>query len=599
MDEKLKRFLEMPYERSPQWLDDHHVAYIRHDQQGDYIWKIDLRTKHRTRLMDEEVRTWSLHSHLGSGALFFGADSSGSECEQIYRLDPNGKASNLTQEEGVRHLFGGVAPDGSYIAYACNQRTRETFDIWKMDLATGKKQLVQAFADNYNWPPEAGMSYDGRYLLYNKLRGESDNALWITDLKEGKSWRIPSDERISAETQPAWLHSGEGFYLLSDRDSDFVNVWKYNLKTGEMKRCYEYGWDVERMCLSGDDKYLAVFVNEGGYTDIHIYDLEQGKEVPFHHPKGVYSSYQQPSWSPTGYRLLTTYESGSNPMGIVLIDLETDSVTKVSESEVSESDQGFLVEPELAQFRSFDGLMVPYWLYVPKGMDRKNMPVLIEIHGGPEGQEMPVFEPFIQYLVSEGITVVAPNVRGSTGYGKVYTHLDDVEKRLDSVKDIEYLVKHLVDLGIADPKRIGVSGTSYGGFMTLSCAARMPNLWACAVDTVGMYDLVTFLENTADYRRPHRESEYGTLAHHRELLKAVSPVSKIQDIVAPMMIVQGKNDPRVPVTEAEQAVEALRSLGRTVEYLCYDDEGHGIVKLKNRLDCYPKVAAFLKKYLKE
>jgi dipeptidyl aminopeptidase/acylaminoacyl peptidase len=211
---------------------------------------------------------------------------------------------------------------------------------------------------------------------------------------------------------------------------------------------------------------------------------------------------------------------------------------------------------------------------------------------------MPSFNDFIQHLVSEGIAVVAPNVRGSTGYGKTYTHLDDVEKRLDSVRDIDSLVSHLVSAGIAHKDKLAVMGTSYGGFMTLSCAARYPDLWACAIDTVGMYNLVTFLENTAPYRRPHRESEYGSLEKHRELLERVSPAAKIHNITAPIMIIQGRNDPRVPVTEAEQAVAALRALGRTVEYLCYDDEGHGIIKLKNRLDCYPRMAAFLKKYLR-
>ncbi len=309
------------------------------------------------------------------------------------------------------------------------------------------------------------------------------------------------------------------------------------------------------------------------------------------------SFYQQPSWAPDSYKLLFSAESGRNPLGIWMMDLDDGVCRRLSEQQVLSEDLDVLVEPELHTYRSFDGLVVPYWLYVPNGAEKKNLPVIIEIHGGPEGQEVPSFEPFIQYLVSEGIAVVAPNVRGSSGYGKKYSHLDDVEKRLDSVKDIESLVEHLILEGIADAGRIGVSGTSYGGFMTLSCAARYPKLWACAVDTVGMYDLVTFLENTADYRRPHRESEYGTLAHHRELLREVSPVSKIKDIVAPIMIVQGKNDPRVPVTEAEQAVEALTQLGRTVEYLCYEDEGHGIAKLKNRLDCYPKVAKFIKKYL--
>lgn len=240
---------------------------------------------------------------------------------------------------------------------------------------------------------------------------------------------------------------------------------------------------------------------------------------------------------------------------------------------------------------------MPFWLYVPKGAEPKDLPVVVEIHGGPEGQELPTFAPFIQYLVSEGIAVAAPNVRGSTGYGKTYTHLDDVEKRLDSVKDIGSLVEHLVSKGIADRDRLAVNGMSYGGFMTLSCATRLPELWCCAIDTVGMYNLESFLENTAEYRRAHRETEYGSLIHHRHILREVSPIAKIDDIQAPLMVIQGRNDPRVPAEEAEQVVGTLQEKGHTVEYLCYEDEGHGITKLKNQLDCYPRMAAFLKQYM--
>ena len=260
-------------------------------------------------------------------------------------------------------------------------------------------------------------------------------------------------------------------------------------------------------------------------------------------------------------------------------------------------DRSTLIEPELCHYTSFDGLTVPYWFYLPNGKKPERVPLVIEIHGGPEGQEFPGFEPVIQYLLSEGIAVVAPNVRGSTGYGKTYHHLDDVEKRLDSVHDIDALVQHLIDTGVADEKAIAVMGMSYGGFMTLSCAARYPDRWACAVDTVGMYNLESFLENTAPYRRSHRETEYGTLEHDRETLRRVSPIAKIDDLTTHLMVIHGANDPRVPVTETEQVVQKLRNKGVEVDYLRYEDEGHGIVKLKNKLDCYPKVAAFLKKHL--
>jgi dipeptidyl aminopeptidase/acylaminoacyl peptidase len=599
MNEKLKRYLAVKTERSPVWMDDDTIAFIRNDADGRCVWQMDVKTRACVQRTRGNERIWKLSAHPATGSILFCTDVGGDEQEQIYLLNKDAaQARNLTQSPSARHYFGGMSADGSTIYYACNRRSYATFDICSMDVVSRKETIVIQNSDNYNLPADDACSPDGRFLLYNKLLGESDNALWMADLQAGTAVRIPADDRTSAETNPAWRHDGKGFYLLSDRDSDFVNVWYYDIAAGAMVRRYEYGWDVNTLALSNDDRYLAVLVNEGGYTRMHIYDLTTNTEVnTIVPPKGVISNYQSVCWSPNGHRLLFTLSSGKRPEGIWLLDMDAERMESLSEPAVSDDDMAALVEPLACEYASFDGLNVPYWLYVPNGMEAKNLPVVVEIHGGPEGQETPDFNDFIQYLVSEGIAVVAPNVRGSTGYGHTYTHLDDVEKRLDSVRDIDSLVAHLVETGIADKNKIAVSGTSYGGFMTLSCASRYPGLWACAVDTVGMYNLVTFLENTSEYRRPHRESEYGTLEHDRETLYNVSPAAKIQDIRAPIMIIQGRNDPRVPVTEAEQAAEALRALGRTVEYLCYDDEGHGIGKMKNRLDCYAKVSAFLKRYL--
>lgn len=600
MNEKLRRYLEMKTEFCPVWLDGGEtIAFVRRDSTGTHICQMELSTKKCIQRTFGDERIWRIKSLPATGDILYATDDHGDECEQIYLLKKGEKSAvNLTNAPGVRHFTGGLAPDGKTLVYACNAREKSTFDICKKNILTGEAVIIKQHSDNYNWPADDALSPDGRYILYNKLRGESDNALWMTDVENGRTVRIPDDDRTSAETNPAWRHDGKGFYLLSDRDSEFKNVYYYDIAAERMEPAFEYGWDVSSVALSSDDRYLAVLVNEGGYTRLHIHDLITLSEVnTIAPPKGVISDYQQISWSPDGHKLLFTLSSGKRPEGVWLLDLDAETLVRVSEDAVLPEDKAELVEPLAGKYISFDGLEVPYWLYVPAGKKPVNLPVVIEIHGGPEGQEMPSFNEFIQYLVSEGIAVVAPNVRGSTGYGKTYTHLDDVEKRLDSVRDIESLVSHLVSAGIAHKDKLAVTGTSYGGFMTLSCAARYPDLWACAIDTVGMYNLVTFLENTAPYRRPHRESEYGSLEKHRELLESVSPVAKIHNISAPIMIIQGRNDPRVPVTEAEQAVAALQALGRTVEYLCYDDEGHGIIKLKNRLDCYPKMATFLKRYL--
>jgi dipeptidyl aminopeptidase/acylaminoacyl peptidase len=219
------------------------------------------------------------------------------------------------------------------------------------------------------------------------------------------------------------------------------------------------------------------------------------------------------------------------------------------------------------------------------------------VHGGPEGHFRPTWQPVVQYLVSAGFAVLAPNVRGSTGYGKAYGHLDDVRLRMDSVADLAHAAAWLRETGRADPARIAVYGGSYGGFMVLAALTTYPDLWAAGVDLVGIANFVTFLENTGPWRRHLRESEYGSLEHDRDFLESISPVHKVDRIRAPLLVIHGANDPRVPISETEQMVARLRDLGRPVEFLRLDDEGHQISKLKNKLQAYPLAARFLAQHL--
>lgn len=601
VDLKLQRFLQSPIETNPVWLDSGEtIAYIRQDSTGSHFWQMNLKSGERVCRIRDDVHIREVKSLPAYGDIYYTCDqNTGTENYQIYKLArKHDDVITVTDSPSTRHFLGGIMPDGKTVTYSCNLRDKKTFDIWKKNIETGETELVKQHNNCYCWTCRDSLSPNGRYMLYNNLKGNGDNALWMTDMITGETRRVPEDDAVSAETEPAWKHDSNGFYLLSNRYGNFTSVCYYDLKERKIERLYSYDWDASNIALSHDDRYLSVVVNEEGYSRLHIYDLQTKAEInPPSIPKGVLGNNQLMKWSDKGHKILFTLSSGKRPEGIWLLDIDADFVGKISENNMSTEDESFLVEPELKRFTSFDGLTVPYWLYVPYGRTNEKFPVVIDIHGGPESQTKPEFKQFTQYLISEGIAVVAPNIRGSIGYGKIYTHLDDVEKRLDSVRDIEALVAHLISSGIAQKGKLAVMGSSYGGFMTLSCAARYPDLWACAIDTVGMYDLVTFLENTAEYRRAHRESEYGTLEKHYDILKSVSPAAKIADIIAPIMIIQGRNDPRVPVTEAEQAVSVLRSLGRTVEYLCYEDEGHGVVKLTNKMDSYSKMTDFLRKYL--
>lgn len=541
-----------------------------------------------------EDRVWSLHAAPNGEDCFLTMDCGGNEQEQIFLLKKGEtEPVNLTNDAKSRNQFGGVTPDGKTVVYASNARNAACFDICTVDVETGEKKIVLQNSDSYNWP--AALSPNGRYLLYNKLKGLSDDHLWMLDLATGEAKDTGTPGAFAAYTNPAFLHDSSAFFLCSDEGSEFKYVARYDIAAGAMTKVYEAAWDVETLAVSADDRYLAMMVNEDGYDTLRVLDLKRNAFVNLPTPPRGVAGYWRMSWSHEGHTLLFTLTSASMPACLWMLDLDAQRLERVAYVPMEGIDPDTLVDAELCHYTSFDGLTVPYWYYRAHGANTGA--VLIDIHGGPEGQERPMFAALTEYLLGEGISIVAPNVRGSVGYGKTYTHLDDVEKRLDSVKDIESLVAHLIESGIAEKDRIAVMGGSYGGFMTLSCVSRYPDLWAAGVDVVGMTNLVTFLENTSEYRRAHRESEYGTLAHDRETLYNVSPIAKVGDIKAPMMVIHGANDPRVPVSEAEMIVDNLRQRGIEVKYLRYEDEGHGLAKRKNQLDCYPQVAAFLKQKL--
>lgn len=595
---EIERYLKIPSASNPVWVaDGNSIAYISNHTGVPQIWLVRAEGGEPRQLTNFSNRVWALYSLKNSSGLVFTMDAGGNERNQIFLTKLDGsKAVNLTQNPGAVHQYGGMIEDQNKLIFASNSRSAATFDIWEMNLNDGRSRMILQNEDHYNTP--AALSPNGKYLLYNKLKGQSDNALWMLDLDTGATVQVPLYGEPAAFTNPVWKSDSSGFYFLSDAGSQFTYLAWYDLESGKMERVHEENWDIEAPALSSDDRYLAFTVNEDGYSVLKIKDLVTGKFLKLPEiPAGVISQYSAMKWSPQGHKLVFSLTSGKRPQDIWVLDVDSNSVKQVTFSYTQGIEEEELIEPRLIRFKSFDGLEVPAWLFIPRGKRAENLPVLVSIHGGPEGQERPVFDPVIQYLVNQGLAVVAPNVRGSTGYGKTYHHLDDVEKRMDSVADVKALVTYLVQQGIADPARLAVMGASYGGFMTLASITEYPELWAAAVDIVGIANFETFMENTSPYRRVHREAEYGSLEKHRDVLRRISPIHKVDRITCPLMVIHGRNDPRVPVGEAEQIVESLAKRGKEVEYLCYEDEGHGVVKFDNKLDCYSRVASFLKRHL--
>ena len=524
--------------------------------------------------------------------IIFGMGKGGDEKTQFYLYDISAKSIRpVTNKPDFIHRWGGWSRDGNLITYSSNERNGTDFDIYVMNLKDGTARMV---FDQGGWCDSLGFSPTGKKIVTRKQHTFLHHDLYLVDLDSGETELLTPHDDKAEYGIPRWLPDERGFFFISNEGRDHIGLSFYDVKKKKLKYVLTPDWDLEGISITLDGKSLAVILNEDGYGKLTIYDtesLEPIKSQSF--PKGMIGGT---CWSNDGKYLAFNLQSATKNNDVWVWLKKENKCWQLTHSPRRVPEEIF-VEPELVHFKSFDGLEVPVFIFLPKKRNGK-LPTVINIHGGPEGQYRPGFNSLMQYFVYRGYAVVAPNVRGSSGYGKKYLALDDIEKRMDSITDLESLHKYLGSRDEIDSNKIALMGGSYGGYMTLAGLTFFPKLWAAGVDIVGFSNLVSFLENTSSWRRALREAEYGYLKTDKKLLESISPLNFIQNIKAPLFIIHGKNDPRVPLSEAEQIHRKLNERGMKAEILVYDDEGHGLAKLKNRLDAYPKVADFLDSYLK-
>ena len=532
--------------------------------------------------------------------MVFSTDVGGNERAQLFLLSGDGQQlRQLTDAPQAIHSFGGWSHDGRSIAYSSNVRDPRVFDVYVMEVGSGEARMVY---QGDGWFYAVGFSPDDARLLIGKAYNSFDQDLWLLDLASGAT-HLLTPHQGSARFEAVFAPDGRRLYLASDLDRDFLTLAHLDIDAAAADSAAprlnfrdSLGWDVSSLSVAPQSNRLAYHVNADGYTRLIIESLADGSVLSLEGlPPGV---CQLSAFSVDGSQAAVVVNAPRYNPDVWVADLSTGEARQVTRSSRAGIPQASLAEPELIRYPSFDGLSIAGFLYRPLTLrpgDR--LRVLFIVHGGPESQTQPTFGPITQYFVNRGYAVFAPNVRGSTGYGKRFAHLDDVEKRLDSVADLAYGARYLIERGIADPQRIAVYGGSYGGFMVLAALTQYPEIWAAGIDVVGIANFLTFLENTGPWRRDLRIAEYGHPEKDRHLLERISPINHVHRIKAPLMVIHGANDPRVPVGEAEQIVAALRARNVPVAYLRYEDEGHGLSKLANRLDAYAKMADFLDQHL--
>ncbi|MCC6174214.1 MAG: S9 family peptidase [Chloroflexi bacterium] len=533
------------------------------------------------------------------GRLVVAADVGGDERTQFHLLDrPGAQPRLLTDAPRTIHTFGGWHPDGRTMAFSANDRDPRFFDVSLLDVESGERRVLYRHDGTFYAGP---FSPDGRWTIVQQVFTPFDHALLLLDVATGAVRTLTERGGPTRYARPCWSRDGRAVLCVSDRGRDFLAIVALDVETGRSRPVVEAGWDVNDFALAPDGRRLACEVNADGFSEAWVHDLTDGSAVRLDIPPG--QAYDSQKWTPTfawtpdASRVALTVSVATRPAGVLLADPQSGAVERVTRTWMAGLESEDLAPATLVHYPTFDGRAIPAFVYRPHGCSGTPRPTLFYVHGGPESQIRPGYNAVIQYLVQCGFAVVAPNVRGSSGYGNAYVHLDDVERRMDSVADLAAGARWAVEAGLADSARIGVMGGSYGGFMVLAALTTYPELWAAGVDIVGIANFVTFLENTGPWRRHLRESEYGSLERDRALLEAISPIHRVERIKAPLLVIHGANDPRVPISEAEQIVESLRQRAHPVEYLRYEDEGHGVVKLRNRLDAYPRIADFLERHL--
>ncbi len=542
----------------------------------------------------------------GRRQVLVGHDSGGDERWQISLLDldsPLGRPATLHDLVPVVHdaahmnVLHDVTPTS--LVYSTNRRNEVDMDVVVRDLDTGEETVV---FDDGGYVVLTSVSHDETSVAVTALSLQPHGTLVAV-----AGPRAPGAAGFAALTDPeehanhlvaGWAAADAGLVVVSDHDRDFHAVSHVSLDGGPdltwRVLVEDAGHDVDAV-LSRDGSAMVVGHHVDGLDTLAIHESDGTHRVDVDLPPVVPVSLR---WAADGSRFVVTAMTPTDPGSIVSVDAHTGTVTTLVDGRAAISDdlRARLTSPTVHRVPAHDGEQVPCFRYRGAAVPDLAGACVVHVHGGPEAEAAQIFSPVMQALALAGFDVLVPNVRGSAGYGKRWVSLDDVELRLDSVADLGAIHDWLPSWGL-DPGRAALWGGSYGGYMVLAGLALQPERWAAGVDIVGISSLVTFLENTSAYRRAYREREYGSLEHDRDFLLKASPITHLADLEAPLFVIHGANDPRVPLSEAEQIKAALDGKGVGCELRVYDDEGHGLAKRANRLDAYPAAIDFLRGHL--
>jgi protease II len=562
------------------------VSFISNRGGIPQAWAVPIEGGNPTCLHPSRENVGRLIASPRGSRLLLSVDHGGDEHWQLFVRDGSPAdlertARPLTQDAAHIHEPGAWR-DGERFIFSSNRRDPRFFDVYEMSVDDGASRLLRT--------EDALLSVlaaRGNRVLLNRSNTNLDVDLILLD-GDRETLLTPHSGELTVWTADLSQHE---VIAGANPDREFAALVRYRAgSTPEVLR--DFDGDVELLKCEPEGSRVAFAVNRGGRSELYVTDPSSGHDRRIRIPSlGTVTAL---AWIPGAEGFVFDYSSPTIGHEVWRCDLATGEVRPITQSPVPMPGPTF--EPTLHSFRAEDGLEIPYWEFAPPSGTVRG--TILAVHGGPEAQARPFFGSGIySFLVGEGWRIVEPNVRGSTGYGRTYVHLDDIRKRMDSVRDLRDLVGALAAEGKTESGRVGIFGGSYGGFMVLAAITTYPNLWGAAVEFFGIANFVTFLERTGPWRRKVREAEYGSLEQDREFLEAISPIHHVDRIVSPLLVAHGENDVRVPLMEAEQIVDALQKRKVPVEFLRFANEGHGFTRLENQLESIGRTAEFFARYL--
>lgn len=544
----------------------------------------------------EDESVWATSFFPNDDRFLYTADNGGNELDQIFLRNEDGSIEDLTPFEGAKAFFGGWTKDRSGFYYGSNHRDNKYMDMYLMNIDNFESERIYENTEGFDF---SGISDDQKFIALTKTVNSNDNDLYILNRESGEKTKI--NENQSSNSPSGFSNDNQFLHYLTDDGSEFKYLMKYNLETGEKEKVMEEPWDIWYSNFSENEKYQVVGINRDGRTQVKLFDVASGKELEFPTIEGA--NVSSVSISPSEENMIISAGSSNSPTNLYHYNFETEELKQLTQTLNPEIDQNDLVEAEVVRYKSFDGLEIPAIYYKPKNASVENkVPALVWVHGGPGGQSRANYSSLIQYLVNHGYAILAVNNRGSSGYGKSFFNMDNQNHGEADLQDCIEGKNYLASLPYVDGEKIGIIGGSYGGFMTMRAMTHTPEEFEVGVNLFGVTNWLRTLKSIPPWWESFREALYLEMGDPTTedsiRLYNISPVFHGDKVQNPVMVLQGATDPRVLQVESDEMVEAIRQNGVPVEYVLFDDEGHGFVKKENQIEGYGKILSFLDEYLK-